>query len=373
VTTIEDQLRELFATVDSPEVSPPGVERLRRRARRHRLEQATASLGVLAIVIAAVVGGIAVSRGSQGSTNLATSPPGVTAIPAHIAGFHVKLWLVGDKTVNGQTLTAATYRDGHRTCLVDITTQGSQQCFGAGWSSTVAQYGVYQDAGLTQVTGRVPLAARAVTVNVDNLHVTVPALLTPSSDTERYFTAFLTLPPRDSASEFIGVTDTEGQAVAQASIPPANLTPGVPTHVPGLPGKQVGFPIVLRGPDTNTRAVVYRQGASDCVAIARGNQLLDAATCKASAPTSARGLVAVTLPDGIEELVGDAPRWADTVDTASNLVTSEHTLGEAPGIPDRRFWSAVAIHGTPPGNVIATCTVGANCAVVRPFVPPTPG
>jgi hypothetical protein len=363
VINTEDQLRELFEQIDAPDLPPPGFEQLRGRARRRRRDQVTSVLGCLALISAAAVGAVALSRASRTVRPIVP----VTAVRVHLEHGHERQWLIATQTVASRRFQAATYFDKGAVCIV--ATHAVGWCQPARTTATVAEYEANQTnyPSITEILGQVPVNARTVTVHIDDISTTVRAVRTPSSRRHRFFAAFLRVPHRyRNGLPIVGVYDAAGHAVANPGSPPASDVVRATTaaHAVGFPGHQH----LLGVSGSRAQEIVYPIGGhSLCVAAAVNNDLYGLPGCTSTRPTAARILADSALPDGRHVLIGDAPRWAASLFIAGPTSAGQLTLESVTGFGDRLFWIDLLGPGVGPGNVIATCTAGDNCSVVRPL------
>jgi hypothetical protein len=358
VTTTEDRLRELFAGIEAPDVTPARVDVLRHKARAHRFAQLTGALSCVAVVAAAIFGGVALSGGSGRS-------PATKAIntPAHIPGVTGKQVLIAQQQLDGRTYQAASYVLGDRTCI--ITTTGGQWCATQSWQNEVADDDYARSGDVVAVLGRVPLSAKVVVVSIDNFSKAVPAVLTTTSNHERFFAAFLRVPlSYNPVDPFVGVFNALGQAVPPPGGAPAPTISAVHSKVPWLPSDQYE---VVSSSD-GWKVITYRQGAQNCLTIVSGARQ-SRTTCEGEgAEAPARLFSRLRLPNGNQLIAGDAPGWARSVIVASRVSYANVTTVGVPDTSGRVFWTAeIAKNTTSPPQRLASCAAGNNCWEVAPF------
>lgn len=387
MNTVEDRMREAFAHVTVPDVPVPEIQALQRRARRHRYNQASAALGSVAVVVMCVLGGMSFTTRGDGATNSSD----IQRIKASVPGAGDNQWLVNQQTLGGKTYQTASFLQYGHPCIVSTLTatgpneslgvgggavpQGAlrgQWCPTSGWpvgevadeSSYTATFG---GGGAVEISGRVPMSARTVVVHVDDAAVTVPAVATPTSSAERFFSAYLKVPTGRSVpvTPIIAVYDKSGRSVT-APHPRNDVQSGTQvSHVAGLPDNQRSFVTTTSG----MKAIVYRTGSTPCVALAV-HGVLRSHTCAADAPQSGRPLISAVVPGLGRMTLGDAPAWADQLQISGPANYDQVTLTKATGIDDRSFWLTRAPHPNS-RNVIATCVIGDNCTVVQKWIAPT--
>ena len=348
MTMTEDRLRELFTTIEAPDTPPPGTDRLRRRAQRHRLSQAGAVIGSVALVIAGVVGAITLSRGD--------SSPGIATFPQVIGGADTRThlatvptrdqWRVSKTLVAGTTEIGASWRKASgQNCVTDA---GVTWCADATWPATVAddteQIVHVSGQRIAVVVGRVPVNAAHVSVRIGDRLATATAELTPTSSHQRFFAALVPV-PNGSETPIVGVRTAFGQPVAPPTPGPAVATINQPSHVATLPADQQAL-VNLTGSHglDGTQLIAYRAAGSDCVVAARNNAVDGDAGCasarSADAPAQARPLLTKSFTDGLTVVLGDAPAWTRTLIAQAGGSQIDLTLFRVPGINDRVFWTS---------------------------------
>ncbi len=381
MNAVEDRVRDVFARVVVPDVPVPAISSLQRRARRHRLNQATGALGAMATVGMCIVGGMSFTgHGAAG---------GELRVRTHLAGAGTNQWLVSKQTIAGHQYQTASFLESGRPCTVS-TLSGRTEALGVesgtslppagGWCQPdnwpvgeVADQGSYSVTSggrdVVDIEGRVPLNARTVVVHVDDAATTVQAVVTPTSSTERFFSAYLVVPSarRVPITPVVGVFDRSGHPVA-APLPHNDVLSGIgaqSTHFSGLPSNQT----LLSTTSSGLQAVVYRDGDAPCVALAL-HGVLRAHTCASSTPLAGRPLIAINVPKFGRMILGDAPTWANQLRINGPDSSDQVTVSKVNGISDRTFWLAqgpLASHD----SVIATCAIGDNCTVVQRWTAPS--
>ena len=360
MTRLEDDVRERFASIAAPDVPAPPPAVLRKRAHRIRATRLVAAAASVAVVAVGATFGAATLTRSPQKTEYAS---GVTAIPGHVRGVppKTKQWQFADMTVAGRHLVAVSFRNGTSIC---ITGDGGGACELAHQiPSTVADVSDSSDGNIRSVVGFVPVSARSVVVHVGTLASTVPAVRTPTSDTRRFFAAFFVKQPADDRfTPVVGVLDPQGQPVP-ASATEDNIIISSPSHVAGLPSAQWSWD----AGDGTGHAVAYRRtDGTPCVTMTNlrpgTRKIAGSPLCAATAPSSARVLLAETMPSGWILMVGDAPRWARGILEWGPNGMSGATLARSPAAADRLFWAVDVAPGA--GSRIATCAAGQNCLTV---------
>jgi len=365
VITNESDLRELLARVDTSDLAPPEIAAIRGRARRHRAAQIGTALGSAAAIAAIVVATFALTR----ATPSALSPADVSRTKVNLHdGVSAPQWLVARQTIDGETYVAVASRSLGQTCV--HTSDGGEHCDPRSWpGDTVADYGSESSGQIIEVVGRVPITARSVTVQVDNRAVRTVAMLTPASNHERFFAAWLKLPASyNPVQPVVGVLDADGKPVP----PPGGGRPismaGSHSSVSGLPNNQLQIVQSSAG----WQVVTFRRNGRVCLQIIGAHETRrSAARCGPFHSATAQVDAQISLGD-VHVLAGDAPPGTTAVVVATGQSYQDGTAIGLPGTGGRVAWVTSLAKGTMGGPwTIATCSAGLNCWNVKPIVFPT--
>lgn len=319
----ESDLRERFAQTSTPDIAPPEIATIRRRARQHRTGQAlTAAVAAIA-VIAAVLAGASLASSSKGSLAPATR------IKIHLPEGLGTQWQVAQQDINGKAYRTGSYHLGSTSCVT--TTTGGTWCFPVDWpTNETVDYNMSFGKHVATVEGRVPLAARQIVVRLGSQTAVVKPVMTPTTRHFQFFSAWFVHDRAQNPS--FRVTDSAGRPLSPPVIA-RSLSTAQKSDTPAAGHPDDTYSLYR---NFNDRLLAYPTGTGGTCLVMAGPHAAGPA-CSSSHPASAV-MLAVALPQGQILLAGTAAPGTQTVEVSQTLYVNHAEPIRIPGDGHNLYW-----------------------------------